>query len=235
MFRKLRLGTQFTLLLTLIFASGIIVSGVVLSQATRNQAQGEVAAKSELLMETMNAVASYTSDRVSPLLQEQLAESATFISETVPAYSSREVFETFRDQPEYQDYFYKEAAPNPTNPRDQADDFEIELVERMRAQPGRTTLSGYRQIDGVGQFYSARPVKVSAQSCLQCHGRPEDAPKSHLASFGSTNGFGWELGEVVAAQTVYVPSDAIFAKGRQYLMLVMGIFASVFASCGAVD
>ena len=229
MFRKLRLGTQFTLLLTLIFASGIIVSGVVLSQATRNQAQSEVAAKSELLMETMNAVASYTSDRVSPLLQEQLAESATFISETVPAYSSREVFETFRDQPEYQNYFYKEAAPNPTNPRDQADDFEIELVERMRAQPGRTTLSGYRQINGVGQFYSARPVKVSAQSCLQCHGRTEDASKSQLASFGSTNGFGWELGEVVAAQTVYVPSDAIFAKGRQYLMLVMGIFASVFA------
>ncbi|MEM9768500.1 MAG: response regulator [Cyanobacteria bacterium P01_D01_bin.71] len=229
MFRKLRLGTQFTLLLTLIFASGIVVSGIVLSQATQNQAEGEIVAKSELLMETMNAVASYTSDSVAPLLQEQLAESATFISETVPAYASREVFEKFRNQPEYQDYFYKEAAPNPTNPRDKADDFEIKLVERMRAQPGRTTLSGYRQIDGVGQFYSARPVEVSAQSCLQCHGRPEDAPKSHLASFGSKNGFGWELGEIVAAQTVYVPSDAIFAKGRQYLMLVMAIFASVFA------
>ena len=229
MFRKLRLGTQFTLLLTLIFVSGIIVSGVVLSQATRNQAQSEVAAKSALLMETMNAVASYTNDSVAPLLQEELAESATFISETVPAYSSREVFEKFRNQPEYQDYFYKEAAPNPTNPRDKADDFETKLVEQMRAQPGRTTLSGYRQIDGVGQFYSARPVEVSAQSCLQCHGRPEDAPKSHLASFGSKNGFGWELGEVVAAQTVYVPSDAIFAKGRQYLTLAMAIFASVFA------
>ena len=229
MFRKLRLGTQFTLLLTLIFISGIVISGVVLSQATRNQAEGEVAAKSALLMETMNAVASYTSDRVAPLLQEQLAASATFISETVPAYSSREVFEKFRNQPEYQDYFYKEAAPNPTNPRDKADDFEVQLVERMRAQPGRTVLSGYRQIDGVGQFYSSRPIKVSAQSCLQCHGRPEDAPKSHLASFGSENGFGWQLGEVVAAQTVYVPSDAIFEQGRQYLMLTMGIFVSVFA------
>ncbi|MGC1525981.1 MAG: response regulator [Phormidesmis sp.] len=229
MFRKLRLGTQFTLLLTLIFLSGTVVSGIVLSQATRNQAEGEVAIKSELLMETMNAVASYTSDRVAPLLQKQLAESATFISETVPAYSSREVFERFRNQPEYQDYFYKAAAPNPTNPRDKADDFETKLVERMRAQPDRTTLSGYRQIDGVGQFYASRPIKVSAQSCLQCHGRPEDAPKSHLASFGSKNGFGWQLGEVVAAQTVYVPSDAIFAKGRQYLMLTMGIFASVFA------
>ena len=135
MFGKLRLGTQFTLLLTLIFVGGIVVSGVVLSQATKNQAESEIAAKSELLMETMNAVGSYTSDHVTPLLQKQLASSATFISETVPAYSSREVFEKFRNQPDYQDYFYKEAAPNPTNPRDKADDFETKLVERMRAQP----------------------------------------------------------------------------------------------------
>ena len=232
MFRKLRLGTQFTLLLTLIFVSGVVVSGVVLSQAMQNKAEGEVAAKSELLTETMNAVRSYTSDHVAPLLQEQLAASATFISETVPAYSAREVFETFRERPEYQDYFYKEAAPDPTNPRDQADDFEVELVNRMRAEPDRTILSGYRQIDGVEQFYASRPIKVSAQSCLQCHGRPEDAPKSHLASFGSKNGFGWELGEIVAAQTIYVPSQAIFAKGRQYLLLTMGIFASVFAVVG---
>ena len=229
MFRKLKLGTQFTLLLTLIFVGGSILSGITLSSAMQRKAEDEVATKAELLTQTMNAVRSYTSDRVAPLLQEQLVTSPEFISETVPAYSAIEVFENFRKQPEYADFFYKEATLNPTNPRDKADAFEANLVERFRAQPELAKLTGYRNIEGVKQFFTARPLKVTAASCLQCHSRPEVAPPSQIAKFGSENGFGWQLDDIVAAQTIYVPSNEVFAKGDQYLLLTMGIFVSVFA------
>jgi nitrate/nitrite-specific signal transduction histidine kinase len=33
----------------------------------------------------------------------------------------------------------------------------------------------------------------------------------------------------VAAQTIYVPSDEVFARGNKYLALSMGIFSSIFA------
>ncbi|MGC1305919.1 MAG: response regulator [Phormidesmis sp.] len=229
MFRKLRLGTQFTLLLTLIFVGGIVLSGITLSSAMQRKAEDEVTTKAEILTQTMNAVRSYTSDRVAPLLQNQLDTSPEFISETVPAYSAREVFENFRKQPEYSDFFYKEATLDPTNLRDKADEFEAELVENFRARPDLTKLSGYRNLAGVEQFFTARPLKVTAASCLQCHSTPEAAPKSQIASFGAEHGFGWQLGDVVAAQTIYVPSDEVFAKGRQYLILTMGIFVSIFA------
>ena len=228
MFRKLKLGTQFSLLLTLIFVGGIILSGITLSSAMQSKAEDEITTKAEILTQAMNAVRSYTSDRVAPLLQEQLANSPEFISETVPAYSAITVFENFRKQPEYKDFFYKEATLNPTNLRDKADEFEAKLVERFRTQPNLDKLTGYRNLAGIEQFFTARPLKVTAASCLQCHSTPEAAPESQLASFGTEHGFGWQLDDIVAAQTIYVPSDEVFAKGNQYLMLTMGIFVSIF-------
>lgn len=230
MLRKLRLGTQFTLLLTLIFLGGTLVSGITLSQAMQRKAEDEVSTKAEILAQTMNAVRTYTSENVAPLLQQQLAASPKFISETVPAYSALKVFENFRSQPEHRNYNYREATLNPTNPRDKADEFEANLVQQFRQQPNLKTLSGYRKIDGVNLFYTARPLAVTKASCLQCHSTPAAAPKSQLASFGKGGGFGWQLNEIVAAQTIYVPSDQVFQRGQQYLGLTMGIFASIFAA-----
>lgn len=230
MLGKLKLGTKFTLLLTLVFLGGIIISGITLSSAMQRKAEDEITTKAEILTQTMNSVRTYTSDNIRPLLADQLASSPEFISETVPAYAAREVFEHFRDRPEYKSFLYKEATLNPTNPRDQADEFESALVEQFRSQPDLTKLSGYRAQSGENLFYIARPLAITKASCLECHSTPEAAPKSQLTSFGSQGGFGWQLNEIVAAQTIYVPADAVFHRGRQYLSLVMGIFISVFAA-----
>ncbi|WP_373539855.1 DUF3365 domain-containing protein [Chamaesiphon sp.] len=234
MFRKLRLGTQFTLVLTLIFLVGITLSGVTLSRAMQSKAEDEISTNAEILTQTMNAVRKYTSDRIAPLLQERLNATPTFVSEVVPAFSAREVFENFRRQPEYRNFFYKEATINPTNLNDKADLFETDLVTQFRKQPDLTKLTGYRNLAGAKLFFTARPLAVTAASCLQCHSRPSLAPKSQLASFGAEHGFDWKLNEIVAAQTIYVPSNAVFARGNQYLVLTMGIFASIFAVLGVL-
>jgi Protein of unknown function (DUF3365) len=160
MFRRLRLGTQFNLLLTLIFLGGIILSGLTLSEAMQRKAEDEISTKAEILTQTMNAVRTYTSDHIAPLLQDQLKTTPTFVREVVPAFSAREVFENFRHQPEYQNFFYKEATLNPTNLKDKADEFETELVEQFRKQPNLDKLSGYRNLAGANQFFMARPLKV---------------------------------------------------------------------------
>ena len=230
MFRELKLGTQFTLLLTLIFLRGIILSGITLSGAMQRKAEDEITTKAEILTQTMNAVRTYTSNRIAPLLRHQLETTPEFISEVVPAFSAGNVFENFRNQSEYRNYFYKEAALNPTNLKDKADELETNLVQQFRQQPDIAKLSGYRNVGGVKQFFTARPLVVKKSSCLQCHGRPSVAPKSQIASFGAKNGFGWQLNDIVAAQIIYVPSEEVFAKGRHYLALTMGIFVSIFAA-----
>ena len=230
MIEKLKLGSKFTLLLTLVFLGGIVLSGVTLSSAMQHKAEEEVTNTAQILTQTMNSVRTYTSNNINPLLKQRLKTEPKFISETVPAFAAREVFEHFRDRPEYKSFFYKEATLNPTNSKDKADEFESKLVEQFRSQPKLTELTGYRTRGGENLFYSARPLAIKQESCLQCHSTPEAAPKSQLATFGSQNGFGWKLNEVVAAQTVYVPAGDVFARGHKYLALAMSIFVGIFAA-----
>ncbi len=229
MLQNLRLGTKLTGLLIIAFLISIAVSGFFLSNAMNKKAETEIQTRANMLSHMMNAVRSYTSLHVSPKLQQQLFVKKQFISETVPAFSARIVFNSFRDDPAFADFRYKEATLNPTSPHDQADAFESGLVAKFRADPSLKILSGFRELDGRNLFYTARPLAITKASCLQCHSVPEAAPKSLIATYGDKNGFGWKLGEIVSAQTIYVPSDEIFAQGHQYLMLTMGIFFGVFA------
>ena len=229
MLQNLRIGTKLTLFLILAFLISIAVSGFFLSSAMNKKAEAEIQTRAEMLSSMMNAVRSYTSLHITPKLQQRLFTEQQFISETVPAFSARTIFNTFRNDPAFAEFRYKEATLNPTSPHDQADAFESGLVAKFRADPSIKVLSGFRELNGRNLFYTARPLAVTKASCLQCHSTPQAAPKSLVATYGDKHGFGWKLGEIVSAQTIYVPSDEIFAQGHQYLLWSMGIFFGVFA------
>ncbi|WP_407275645.1 response regulator [Halothiobacillus sp. DCM-1] len=224
-----RIGTKLTVFLLLAFLISIALSGYFLSRVTHLKAEAEIETRAEMLTGMMNAVRGYTSQHINPKLVAELFTQPQFIAETVPAFSARTVFDAFRHDPRFAEYQYKEATLNPTSPKDQADAFESELVAQFRADPSLKVLSGFRQQNGRTLFYTARPLSVTQASCLQCHSTPEAAPKSLIATYGSDHGFGWKLGEIVAAQTIYVPSDEVFAQSRQYLWRTMGVFFGVFA------
>ncbi|MEO0949634.1 MAG: DUF3365 domain-containing protein, partial [Cyanobacteria bacterium J06641_5] len=159
--RRLKLGPQFAFLIALIFLASIVLGSLRLTYAMQQKAEMEVADRAELLIQTANAVRKYTSKRISPHLSERLEEE--FISETVPAFSAREVFEYFRQQPKYESFVYKEATLNPSNPRDLADDFEGDLVEQFRQQPSLMELKGYRSSQPMDDLSAAggQPIEDS--------------------------------------------------------------------------
>jgi len=229
MLGKLKLGSQFTFLLALVFLAGILLSGLTLWNTLRHVAEEEITTRASILMETIDSARNYTIHHVSPLLQNSLNTKSTFLPEAIPAFAAREIFERFRDLPDYHGFFYKEAAPNPSNIRDRADRFETEIVEQFRRQPNLSELSGYRKTAGSTLFYIARPLAMKEASCLQCHGKPADAPKGQIAIYGDRTGFGWKLDEVVATQMIYVPADEVFAHSRRNMVPVMSIFMAMFA------
>lgn len=234
MFKRFKLGTKFTLILSLVFLGGIIASFVILSQVLEKRAEEEVSARGLVLIEAMNSVRTYTSTQINPLLAADLAVSEEFISQTVPAFSAREVFETLRTNEAYQNYLYKEASLNPTNPRNQANAFETMLVNQFRADPELAQLSGFTTLNDQQVFYNARPLVIGSESCLACHTTPETAPASLISTYGSEGGFGWNLHEIIAAQMIYVPADDVFSSARLSLTLVMIIIVVIFALVVAV-
>ncbi|WP_017298814.1 c-type heme family protein [Nodosilinea nodulosa] len=223
----LQLGQKFTLLLLLVFLGGIVASSIALSSVLNQNAQAQLTTKALMLMETMNSVRDYTSNQVKPELADRL--STEFLPETIPAYSAREVFETFRANPIYADFFYKEATLNPTNLRDKADGFEAQLVENFNQQGTTQEISGFRSTPAGDLYYIARPIKISKPSCLECHSTPAAAPASMIERYGTNNGFGWNLDDIVGAQVISVPAEKVLKSARQSLLLILGIFVIAFS------
>lgn len=226
----MKIGTRVTLNLIIVFVIGILISGIVLANVLDSKAQGEVNSKALVLMEMNNATRNYTNERVQPLLLPKVEEQDTFIPESIPAFSVREIFEYFRKTPDYANFLYKDATLDPTNLRDKADNFETKIVNKFREQPNTNTSSGYRTISGSKLYYTAKPFAIQNESCLRCHSTPERAPKSQLATYGTENGFGWKLNEVLGAQIVYVPAENILNNARDSFILITGIVAIIFTA-----
>ncbi len=229
MLNKLKLGTKFSLILLAVFLVGIISGGIVLDRVLEQKAEDEVTNQSLLLLETMNSVRTYTSQQVNPLLQDQLAEDDEFVSQSVPAFSARQVFENFRAS-DNENFEYKEATIDPTNRENLADGFELEIIEEFKADAEMGETTGFRTRNGERQFYIARPIKIGAESCLSCHGDPAEAPTSLINTYGDQGGFHWEVGEIVGAQIIYVPAEDVFNSARQSFITVIMIFLVVFAA-----
>lgn len=227
--KNLKIGAKFNLLLILVFIASILGSGLALSSVLQTRAQNEVTSQAQILIQMVNAVRNYTQVRIDPLLAPSLETNPTFMPEIVPTFSSKEVFENFRKKPEYKNFFHKDATLNPTNLADKADTFETQLVERFRNEPKTLEITGFRSLSEHEVFYIARPLKITQQQCLRCHSTPDQAPKSQLATYGSENGFGWKLNDIVSAQIISVPSEEIFANAKRTWILIMGLLITIFA------
>src|SRR5258705_1565279 len=108
------LRLKFSVVLTLVFAAGIAVSGWVSYKLLQDNAKQEVLRNAGLMMEAALSVRGYTVSQVKPHLESQLAE--TFLPQTVPAYAATETFNSLRTK--YPDFTYNEPTLNPTNPPD---------------------------------------------------------------------------------------------------------------------
>ncbi|WP_088241898.1 Tll0287-like domain-containing protein [Calothrix rhizosoleniae] len=226
-FNHLKLASKLTLVLFCVFIGGMLLSGTALSSLLNYRTENEITSKALMLIQTMSSVRNYTSNQVKPELLDKLE--TKFLPESVPAYSAREVFENFRADPTYNNFFYKEATLNPTNLRDKADAFETEIIQRFRQSRDLKELKGFRSSKNGNIFYIARPLRISKDSCLQCHSVANRAPKSMIKLYGATNGFGWKLNEIVGAQIISVPASKVFQSARESFIVTMGIVLGVFA------
>ena len=226
--RNLSLRSKFTIGMVVIFFVAIAASWLVLSRLVERRAEEDVARQGSILIEAMNAVRRYTTAHINPLLADELVTQPEFISETVPVYSAREVFENLRQNELYSDFFYKEASNNPTNPRNTADPFETQILQTFYTDPDTQEISGFRNLDGERVFYSARPLRLSSETCLQCHSDPAVAPASLINTYGPEAGFGWQMNDIIAAQMIYVPAEEVLSNAQSTLNLVMAGVTIVF-------
>ena len=215
---------RFNLVLTLVFALGLVVSGYISYDLLQRNARDEVVRNANLMIEAARAIRSYTVNQVRPELVEKLAH--TFLPQTVPAYAATETLNLLPD--EYHEYVYKEATLNPTNPRNRASDWEADLVRAFQRDGELHTLSGVRNTPNGQSLYIASPMRITNEACLTCHSTPSNAPESLIKLYGDSNGFGWKLNDVVGAQVVSVPMSVPIANANRAFLTFMGSLVAVF-------
>ena len=221
----MKLLAKFNLIFILVFGSGLAVAGYGSYRFLMQDARDQVVRQAALMMESAGAMRTYTTEQIKPLLERRLKYSDKFLPETVPAFAATTSFDFLRKH--YPEYTYREATLNPTNLRDRAVDWEADVINYFRNNTSERTLIGQRRTPTGEALYLGHPIQVKPP-CLECHSLPERAPKSVLASYGFSNGFGWKDGEIVGAQIVSVPMslpERIAERAYQSLLIYL---ASIF-------
>jgi HAMP domain-containing protein len=222
------LRLKFNLVLLAVFLAGFLVTGYVSHRLLQKNAREAVLHNAGLMMETALAIRGYTVTQVKPHLEMQLMRG--FLPQTVPAYAATETMNALRTK--YPEFAYKEATLNPTNPRDRATDWEADLVQKFRNDPGTTLISGERDTPTGRSLYITRPIQIKDAACLACHTTPSAAPATMIKLYGEANGFGWKLNEIIGAQVVSVPmslpiNDADHAF-YTFMISLFGVFVVIF-------
>jgi protein-histidine pros-kinase len=221
----LKLIWKFNLAILAVAAVAFILAAVVSYTVLHANARDEVLQNARVMMESANASGDYTNAQVRPLLETQLKYK--FIPQSVPAFAATEQFNELRKN--YPDYTFKAATLNPTNPRNHATDWEIDIVNQFRQSAAKTEVIGDRATQTGRSLYLARPIQIKDPACLTCHSTPDAAPRTMVETYGSANGFGWKVNEIVGANIVSVPTSVPVQRAnytfRIFLLSLLVVFA----------
>jgi len=217
------LRLKFNLVLFVVFLAGLGVTGYVSYELLHRNARAEVLRNAGVMMEAALSMRGYTVGHVRPALP---VDPEKFLPESVPAFAATEIMALLRKK--YPDYSYKEAALNPTNPRNRAVEWETDIVNVFRADPARGEISGMRETPTGRSLYLARPFQIKDGACLACHTTADMAPPAMVKIYGPANGFGWKLNEVIGAQIVSVPMDLPIRNANRAFVTFMSSLSAVF-------
>ncbi len=128
-------------------------------------------------------------------------------------YVAREIFKQYNlirkknNQPLVE---YRLASKNPRNKINQADSLEANLIDQFNNDSLLKKYTGVVTLQGEKYLYYARPFLRVQQSCLQCHGNREDAPKNLRDYYHWDSGFNKKVGEIAAIEIIKTPLKAEF-------------------------
>ncbi|MGI9409786.1 MAG: c-type heme family protein [Hyphomicrobiaceae bacterium] len=218
------LRLKLNIIISSILLLGMLVTFAALYRAGDESARADVLKKLTAIKTLLLSVRDYTSNEVRPLLED--ASQIQFLAQTVPAFAARTAFAGFREN--NPDYSYNEAALNPMNAEDQPQDWEREIIEKLRSDRKLQQLVEVRTTADGERLTVAFPIEIKSESCLACHASAAKAPQSLVALYGDKNGFGWKMNEVVGAQFISVPLSRVQNPIVQNLALVAGTFVGAF-------
>lgn len=224
----MKLLIKINIVLAVVFLIALAASYSLAERFLLQNARLEIENNARIMMESAKAVRQYTAAQIAPLLSTQMHYQ--FLPQSIPSYSATEYFNNLRKT--FPEYAYKEATLNPTNLRDRALDWEVDVVNHFRSTPTAMEMIGERDGAAGRTLYLAHPLRIEDPACLECHSAVDKAPQTMIDHYGTANGFGWQLKEVIGAQIVSVPNELPLQRAhgalKNFVYLLSGSFLFLF-------
>jgi len=219
------LKAKFNLMMLLALLVGLALAAALSWRIVHEEARRDVLQEANIMMAQASAIRDYTNNEIAPLLADQLK--TRFLPHTVPSWAAQTNLRELAKQ--FPDYTYKEAALNPTNPADKATDWEGNIIAEFDGKPSLHELVTTRDTSSGPILSISRPIRITDKNCLTCHSTPSAAPASMIDLYGTNNGFGWKLGDVIGAQIVSVPMSVALDRADSAFKIYLGALIAVFA------
>jgi HAMP domain-containing protein len=218
------LRAKFNLVMLVAFLVGLGLAGLLSYTMVYRNARNEVLNEAAVMNGQASAISAYTATEIAPLLASQF--SRRFLPQSVPAWAAQTNFRALQKQ--FPDYSFRAVVLNPTNPADLPTDWQADIIDTLKREPGRKELVTERDTPSGRILSVSSPIIIIDPACLACHSTPAAAPATMVDLYGPNNGFNWKLNEVLGAQIVSVPMRVPFERAQQTFITVMAGLAAVF-------
>lgn len=186
-------------------------------------AEKESIERAQMMLRAMDAIKEYTGGTLRPVLEEFTDKEPVEL--TSGFYVVREISDIITESD--RQYSFKFACINPLNPVNRANQFETEKINEFRSGKLSEQWRGFINTPQGSSYVIMTPIVVEGH-CLRCHGYPEMATEDQRKRYGTTSGYNWKEGEIIGANTVYVPADVPIQNAIRALVIFSIVYSLFF-------
>ncbi len=185
--------------------------------------KSEISQRSRMLLAQSNAVQDYVKTVLRPEMFEILPPDRFVLKAMSSSYISREIMARLNITDNIT-YHYRRVSKNARNKKSSPDEFEQGLIEHFNTNRSVAIWENDSLVNNEEYHLIARPIEFG-ESCMSCHGEPENAPQELIEIYGDKAGFHYEIGEVggvvIAGFPVAMIKNPVKEVTLQYLSLYL--------------
>lgn len=221
---KRSLQTRFQIGLAIILFIYCFTAVVAVYSLQRNMLEREALRQTQVVMDAIGATRTYVREVLRPRMFEILAAERFVLEAMSSSYISRVTMEYFNEElPEFK---YRRVARNARNLDFTPNSREKKMIDFFQNNKETTTWSGIIRTSIGQRFIQSRPV-VFNDSCMRCHGQPQNAPADIVARYGDSRGFHHQSGEIGGLVSVSIPLESnLSGIQTSVLWILLGILGS---------
>lgn len=213
---------KFIMIISVLSLLATVAIGYASYMLSRQSALANAKSTGEMLFKYIEASGSFFGKYQKPLVDELVTDKDRFIPELMSRFVVKRMeHDIFAEN--QKGYQFKQATIDPLWPDNKADAEELKIIQFFSSNPAAKQKEGVVKRNGEQFFFSALPVRVDKEFCLDCHGDPAKAPKDQQDIYGVEHGYNWKLDQTVGASMVYVSIAQALADAQKAAWKIFGI------------